>query len=290
MRLSTSINVLFDHQNPSVENAIERLAAAGFRVLDFNFTDSIFENSPFMGEQWKEWVENIAKLAAKLGISFSQAHGPIYNIFEEETEKYKLFTELSRRAIVGSGILGVKWIVFHTGSLPGALDKEHLDFMKQRNIAWVSSLLEIAEKHNVGIALENLRDGYRTADMFRIYGATPSELIEVVDEINHPLVGLCLDTGHAAIQRLDLEKTIIAMGKRLKALHVQDNNGLEDQHLAPFYGIISWETILRSLKTIGYEGDFTYEVQNFTRVLPDHLRDSALKFLIQIGNDLLGRF
>jgi len=287
MKLSTSINVLFDDRHPSAENALERLAAAGFKVLDFNFTDSIFENSPFMGEQWKEWVENLTKLAAKLGISFSQAHGPIYDIYEQETEKYKQFTELSRRAIVGSGILGVKWIVFHTSTVPGTYDKEHLDFMKKRNIEWVSSLLETAEKYNVGIALENLRDGYHNTEIIHTYGSIPSELIELVDEINHPLVGLCLDTGHAAIQKLDLAKTIVDMGTRLKALHIQDNNGLVDQHLPPFYGIIDWKSTMSALKSIGYEGDFTYEVQNFTRVLPDNIRDSAIKTLVEIGNYLL---
>jgi len=151
-------------------------------------------------------------------------------------------------------------------------------------------MLPTAEKTGVGIAIENTADIPPTARGFRrAFGSAPSELIQLVDALDSPLVGICWDTGHAHIQRLDQPSALSAIGKRLKATHIQDNNGEQDQHLLPFHGTIDWQGIIARLQDIGYEGDFVYEVHNSIRPLPDELRDSALRYAVEIGRFLLDR-
>lgn len=287
MELSTSLNALFDPGRVTQERAMERVAASGFRVLDFNFCDWLFEGSPFVGKEWGQWVKDLRNGADRLGVCFSQAHGPIFNKFED-SDHARWLTEMSHRSLESAALLGIPWVVFEPEALPGAYDGGHLSQTKQRNLDWFGGLLCTAEKVRVGIAVENCCDcsaSVRKAS--RWYGSVPVELIDLVDTLDHRLVGICWDTGHAHIQGLDQRAALISLGKRLKATHIQDNNGREDQHLVPFYGTIEWGPIMDALQAIEYEGDFTYEVHNFIRQLPDSLRDSALRYAVEVGKHLM---
>jgi len=155
-------------------------------------------------------------------------------------------------------------------------------------LEWFGALLPTAGKLDVGIAIEN------TADIFqmeggagRSYCSVPAELIELVDSFDDNMVGICWDTGHANMQHLDQGKAIRAIGRRLKATHIQDNDGRSDQHLLPFCGNIDWTAIMNALKAIPYEGDLTYEIHNSVRPLPDALRDSALRLAADVGHYLI---
>jgi len=288
MRLATSLNVLFDPHFVSPEEAVERLARIGFEALDFNFCDWLFDGSPFVDDGWAKWVEGIRKKADSVGVTFSQSHGPIFNKFGSD-ERTKWLTQMSHRSIEAAAILGAKWIVFEPESFAGAFDEAHLASLRQRNLDWFGELLKTAEKVGVGIALENNADIFvgRERKLRRHYCSVPSELVDLVDSFNHELVGICWDTGHANIQRLDQPSALKAIGKRLKALHIADNDGMHDQHVLPFFGTIEWRPIVQALREIGYEGDFTYEVHNSVRPLPDELRDAALHLAFCIGRYLL---
>lgn len=283
------MNVLFDPKRITPEEAVERLARIGFEALDFNFCDWLFDGSPFIGEEWMRWVKGIRRKADEIGIAFTQAHGPIFNKFAGD-ERAKWLTLISHRSIEAAGILGARWIVFEPETIHGAFDDAHIAHLRQRNIDWFGELLKTAEKAGVGIALENNADAFarRERKLRRHYCSVPAELIDLADAFNHPLVGICWDTGHANIQQLDQPAALRAIGKRLKALHIQDNDGLHDQHVLPFFGTIEWSPIIEALRQIGYEGDFTYEVHNSVRPLPDELRDAALQLALRVGKYLLG--
>ena len=288
MELSTSLNI-FDQERVPAVRAVERLADAGFRALDFNFVDWLFDGSPFVGEGWDRWLGEVRRRADALGVRFSQAHGPIFNKFDD-SDKGKRLTDLSHRSLEGAAILGLPCVVFEPETLAGAWDAAHITHVKQRNLDWFGQLLPTAEKTGVGIALENTTDMHaRARGSARWYGATPAELIELTDAFGHRLVGNCWDTGHAQIQKLDQGAALRALGGRLKATHIQDNDGVSDQHLLPFSGKVDWTAVLAALRDIGYAGDFTYEVHNSVRSLPDPLRDSALRHAVRIGSDLLAR-
>ena len=58
-------------------------------------------------------------------------------------------------------------------------------------------------------------------------------MYEFVQEINHPNLGMCLDTGHANIYRHKPGEMVRAFGKKLFALHVNSNCSTIDEHLIP---------------------------------------------------------
>ena len=41
--------------------------------------------------------------------------------------------------------------------------------------------------------------------------------------------------------------------------------------------------MVHCLREIEYEGDFTYEIQNITRNLPDEHRDTLIRYFVELG-------
>lgn len=283
MRLSTSINLMDPvcgvYGKISAENCLIWCRAAGFQVMDFNFFDQERTGMPMNFDNWQAWLYDIKKLADQLGLEFSQTHPNFFNMFDPSVPDYEWNQEKVRRGIIGSGILGAKWSVFHIGTVYGedGLPDDEASF--KANVEYLRPLLRLAKENGVGLALENLgRDSYaRTAD----------NLIRLVDELGVDNVGICWDFGHANIMKLNQEEELRKIGKCLKATHVADNHGVMDEHLPPFFGNIDWSKMVHVLKEIEYEGDFTYKIQNITRNLPDEHRDTLIRYFVELGEYVL---
>jgi sugar phosphate isomerase/epimerase len=73
----------------------------------------------------------------------------------------------------------------------------------------------------------------------------------------------------------------------LKALHIADNDGSRDQHLAPFgAGRVDFIEVVRALSEIGYDGMFNYEIGGDSGSCPVPVKHS--KFIgIKAGYDYL---
>jgi sugar phosphate isomerase/epimerase len=276
MNTATSLNVLFDGSfKVSAIDQLKRVNAAGFRFIDMNFWDwSHSPESPFMRDDWTSWVENIKDAGDKLGVTFHQAHAHVFNPFAESDSSAN-DRKAAERSVIGAGILGVKWVVFHAQTFePG-----NYELNLKKNNEWLSHYVDLAVKHNTGIALENFTDG----KTYKGYCTAASHLIELTDSFKSPNVGNCWDIGHAHIQGVDQYSEIMALGKRLKVLHVQDNNAVSDWHIAPFYGTVDWNVIKNALRDVEYEGDFTFEAHTLIRAVPEDCKDAALKLLFDIG-------
>lgn len=279
MRLSTSINlmdpVLGEYGKISAEECMVRCRMAGFRVMDFNFFDQERVGMPMNLDNWDSWLSDIKKLSRQLGLEFSQTHPNFFNMFDQTNQNISWEEEKIRRGIIGSGILEAKWAVFHVGTIFKSDGSPDDKASLKANMEYLRPLLKLAHEHHTGIAVENLgRDSFaRTAE----------NLISLVDEMGDEALGICWDFGHANMMGLDQAESLQKIGKRLKATHIADNHGIMDEHLPPFFGSINWKEMVHTLKEIGYQGDFTYEIQNVTRNLPNEHRDTFLRYLVELG-------
>lgn len=294
--LSTSIHLCFDPSfRTPVEEQIRRIARAGFRWLDFNFLDWFADpRSPFVGGGWEAWLEGAGAAAEDAGARFNQAHAPcpVYSL-ERDLEGYKA---LCRRAIRGCGMLGIPWMVFHAAYYPWNFGSS-LDFFAF-NQAFFGELLEDCHRYSVGIAIENIWPVLQDIPIW-----STDALIQLADSFHDPLVGICWDTGHGNLtgnshnykahntpQFLpygNQYESLTKIGGRLKALHIHDNNGMDDDHLPPFFGTIQWKEVLRGLRDIGYRHSFTFEAHYAVRRLPPALLDDGIAYLYKVGRALL---
>jgi sugar phosphate isomerase/epimerase len=288
VRLSTSTNILDyvpDKREPvPVEECLRRCSQAGYKVMDMNFCDQSGEGRPLTKDNWKDWVNKVGEAAQKYHIMFSQSHTLFYNVCDHSIKEREDYEELVRRAIIGSGMLGVKWIVIHAGTV----NEQGYSFREsmKRNHEYFLPHIELAQKYNCGIAIENLPENDRKN---REFAAAVEELLELVDSFDDSSVGICWDFGHAHLTDENQEKSLRRIGHRLKATHVADNHGNFDEHLAPFYGNIDWYPLMKVLTEINYAGDFTFEIHSFMRKFPDALRDHLLVHTYDLGQYLISK-
>ena len=124
--------------------------------------------------------------------------------------------KLILRSIDCAQRMGIPWVAIHAGTDYQAADMRKKSFEKNRE--YFLPLLEYAEKRNVGIAIENLWD-LNIAPRKR-YTTLVEDLIDLVDSLDCPNVGICYDVEHAAISCFDPADTVRLIGKRLKATHL----------------------------------------------------------------------
>jgi len=110
----------------------------------------------------------------------------------------------------------------------------------------VHTLLRIAKKHGVEIAIENVPEPYpflmkSAHDFSRFYNELDEDL------------GLVFDIGHAHINR-QTEDFIARFSDKIVHIHASDNDGAGDQHLGIGYGTIDWNGVAKALEKVKYNG------------------------------------
>lgn len=288
MRLSTSTNIVFnrpDGHKASIQESIRICSAVGYKVMDMNFHDCTTFKLPFVNENYQIWLEDVKQTADDCGIEFSQAHSSFYNFCDPNFPNKEFMDRMVLRSVECAEVLGVKWVVIHAGTdyASACLVQDS----KKKNIEYFKHVIDFAGQHNVGIAIENLWD--LNISPLRRYTTTSEELVELVDELSllYPNVGICWDCEHAEIMKQSQTKCLELIGERLKATHISDNTGINNDHILPFNGTTDWYEVMSVLKRIGYEGDFTYEAHRCTNRLPDELLLPLLKYSVEVGNFLL---
>lgn len=286
MRLGTSTTIGFNRPNgrkETIPNVVKICAEAGYRVLDMNFHDCANFQTPLSEDRWEFWIDEIAEAAAKYGVEFSQSHLHFYEFIGADGDLRREKEEIIARCMKGSAMLGVKWAVTHAAT---AWDSPCMrEDSRKANLIYFQEKLETADRLNLSLAIENLWD-FNIAPKKR-YTANAEELVELVDGLHSPRVGVCWDFEHASIMEQDQTSALRFIGRRLKATHVSDQYGIQADHQIPYLGSTRWEEFLPVLKEIGYEGDFVYETHRYTQNMPDELMNGALRFSIEVGEYLI---
>jgi sugar phosphate isomerase/epimerase len=84
-----------------------------------------------------------------------------------------------------------------------------------------------------------------------VYEYSPNDMRIVFERLQDHNVGFCLDTGHqAAFSQTPLDGWLDSLGPYLGQLHLHDNRGSWDEHLAIGLGSIDFEAFLSNLKTL----------------------------------------
>lgn len=172
-------------------------------------------------------------------------------------------------------IIGVKNMVLHCDSM---LTSNYSDEEKvERNIEKLKVLAERIENKDITICLENLCSITKSAD----------ELNYIIDEVGSGRFGICLDTGHLNVSNVQSQREfILKAGKRLRALHIANNDGTWDQHIMPFgRGNVDFAEVVAALREVDYKGLFNYEIPGENKV-PMEMKAAKIKF-IQAGYDYL---
>lgn len=261
--------------------AVEIVKKAGFDAIDYSYYYDK-ECDDVLGDGYKEYAKKLREHLDEVGIFCNQAHAPF-------TFKYGMEKNISEQkylwmvhALESASILGATNIAVHAVNVPEGVNFE------EYNVQYYKSFIPYCEKFGIHIAVENLFN--RDTKRKRITGklGSPAELNSIVEKINSPWVVACVDIGHAALTGYEPEDFIKGMNPNiLKALHVQDNDYLDDRHILPYTGQLNWEAIMSSLKKADYDGDLTFEIIKYLDRFPDELFSEVLKFSALVGKYLI---
>lgn len=287
MEISTSTNLVAftpgRMRNP-MEFCIAECAKGGYRVLDINFCEAMNPWSRMRDNDWEAYVKELARLGQQWGVTFLQSHLPYYDIFRKESHDPTM-EMLIERSILASAMLGVRWAVTHPGTVYSSPDP---GVSSHRNLEYYSMHLETARKSGVGICLENDFGFVPGQPNRQLYCSDIRELVQLVDAFADPEhLAVCYDFGHAnLVSGCNHRENLKMIGSRLRALHIQDNHGSVDEHLLPFHGNIDWKEAMAGLSDIGYQGDLTFEVQEFGRFFPNDRKHLVVEYSRKIGSVL----
>ena len=200
----------------------------------------------------KVFVETIKKNGMKLNSVHLPFALPFWEFDSLDEEQRKLSVERAKWAISQFEKGCPKYFVIHPGKLDIADENVRWQMMEQL----AKSMHELCEATDATICLENMSRGIMVNSIKEarwILDRVP-KLMMVID-INHPFI----DTP---------EDFILAVGDRIKCLHVSDRDEITERHWLPGEGILNWNNIIGALEKVGYNGEFTYEVSIRRRQTP----------------------
>jgi len=120
----------------------------------------------------------------------------------------------------------------------------------------------------------------------------PELLCDIVAGVNDPRCRLCLDIGHGEMKGLGTSavELIHALGPKLQALHIHDNDRWHDSHQIPFSMDIHWEAVTKALADIGYNGWFTLEADTYLNAFTEETLPQGCKNLADSARKLADMF
>lgn len=262
-----------------MKETLDIFAEAGIQGIDFNNDVGEF----YTAEHDKAYYEELADYAREKGIAVSQAHAPFPTSYVEEEKTEQRFEDIVR-SIKNASYFGAPMTVVHPRCHVNYSEGDNADLLFEQNVDMYKRLIPYAREYGVKIAIENI--GLDTVT------SAPERLNKLFDTLNDPIFTVCFDVGHCLLQKVDPAEAIRKIGHRLVngCTHFHDNMGDRDTHTLPYYGKVEWESVMKALAEIGYQGNLNYEASGFIATIPTELRPDGLKYMAKIGHHLIKRF
>lgn len=272
--------------------ALRRLKAAGFDAIDFSYffypLDGPLLSSSLQNR--RAFFKDIKQAADEEGIVIGQIHAPFPHFNGEASDDW-LFNKVAQ-SMSAADVLGASYNVVHPKMIPGELYPAYYEDGWNLNREYFTQLIPYAQEADVKIAIENIFAIDRVKKVyFPTCASRAKELNQYIDHLNdiaqEERFVACLDTGHALIIGDTPQNMIGALGPRLKVLHVQDNNGMQDQHLMPYMGMTNWNKVTAALRRSHYTGSFNFEADTLFSITGTECEEAALSFLQSVGRSLI---
>lgn len=264
--------------------AVRMNCEAGFEAIDYSMyepTGAVFE----LGG--KALVREMRRVAESHGVVFNQAHAPFsrFKIGAENDAKNREVYYSIVRSMEIAAELGADTVVVHPSVICPSLSA---DDRYEMNMEFFGNLLPRVKNLGIKIAIENMWGRHKDFRdrIVKDVCSDAAELIRYVDGVNDTCVTACLDVGHAGLVGEAADEMAIALGDRLTAIHIHDNDFTSDLHTLPYTSEMNFDSLTSALAKIGYSGDMTLEADCFLKRFPDALVPAALSFSARVAAHL----
>lgn len=302
MKLSQTNGPILHFYDGNERASLEHLKKAGFKYVDISFWSRYASGSRYFKESNDVLADEYKRILDELELIPVQSHEPFGNSIGNDGGAF--YFKKTPLSIDLAGKIGIPSITLHAGIAIEPMTRE--EYM-EKNVEVFKKLIPYAEKYGTRLLIENT--GWTVGDTKL---STADDLNEILDRIDHPLFGVCWDTGHANLCDLDQYAELKKLGARLEGLHVHDNYGKRapgcDLHQYPYWGNVNFDGVISALLEIGYKGTFNFEVDNPVRrsgaipfvkdgveqnkleMMSPELRQQMETFLFAIGKQMLEKY
>ena len=219
---------------------LEQIKSVGYAGVEI----PIFNTDPLAWETWRKKLDELSLDRVAVTIN-----GPDNHQISADTSMRNSTLERNKRAVDCAAVIGSKLL---TGPFHSALGVFTGKTATEQERAWAKenlfALAEYAQQYDIVLGLEYL-------NRFESYLVTTTdELIQLVDEINHPNCKLMFDSFHANIEEQNIAAAIKKMANRLVHVQLSENDrGILGR------GHIDFKSILLALEEIDYKGMISVE-------------------------------
>jgi sugar phosphate isomerase/epimerase len=259
------------------EKAVEALATGGWKYTEISDEHSrtlLERGDPVkIGKAFRQF-------AADLGFSFPQGHLflGVDIVQRDPAVRDRMIDEL-RRWLDLFLALDIEAAVLHPGGggpeWNRDAEKEKIDAVRRESL---ERLLAHIAGSSMSICLENCFPPAGLID----------DLLTIMEPFERDNLGICLDTGHLNLNGGGFADFIRRAGADLKALHIADNLGQNDNHMLPYgKGCVPWAEVMGALKEIDYKGLFNLEVGG-ERDCPLPIKLAKLEYARQLADLMCG--
>lgn len=203
---------------PEMDNIFECVELSKKYDLGFEYNDFFW---PDVLDDDKKISEIISEYKKYDLPEFTTLHGAFFDVIPFSVDSK--IREISKNRILKSiwvaKEIGAKAVIFHTNYNPFLNSKSYIDEWIEKNVQFWS---EILKSHlDIDIYLENMFD-------------TSPDIMEALSEklCEFENYGICFDYAHASLSKVNPEEWVKRLGKYIKHVHINDNDGISDLHLA----------------------------------------------------------
>jgi sugar phosphate isomerase/epimerase len=247
---------LYHGQRLSREHLLE-IAAHGFDTVEVFATRSHFDyQNPTAVGDLQQWL-------AEAGLTLHAVHAPTMASYEGGRPAGLLSLASTDAAARALAVAEAEHAIHIARRIPMAFLVTHLGVARTQTPAApdgraaarrsIEELHRIAAPLGVQIAVEVIPN-----ELSRV-GSLVHFVEDDLEALDGPLVGVCLDFGHAHMDG-DVIDAIETVSEHFLTTHVHDNRGRTDDHLVPFEGTIEWPSALTAVQKVGYEGPLIFEI------------------------------
>lgn len=231
-----------------LSSEIETFAQMGFDYLELAMDPPMAHHSVLSRNM------DVVRQSLKSGGLGVLCHLPTFVLTADLTEKIRhASVDEMLRSLEVAAELGARKVVLHPSIVFG-MGPFVLQTVKDHFFEFLGEMVAAARQLKLTICLENMMPR-------NILGVEPTDFVEIFELF--PTLQMTLDTGHANIG-VSAESRLVGLverfGARLGHIHISDNLGKRDDHLAVGQGSVDFATLISRLVALGYDDTITLEV------------------------------
>ena len=196
---------------------------AGIESIEFSVAENL--------DHFSRTLKNYRKRLEFMNCQNLILHGPFLDLNPMAYDSLVVQATKTRyeQAYQAAKELGARKLILHSGFIPSVY---FLTGWAERMADFYNRFLDDKDD-SVEILMENVMDPF------------PSPLKDVAERISHPAFGLCLDIGHAnCFSEISGREWAEMLLPHIRHLHLHDNSGDKDRHLALGTGSVPLSQIL----------------------------------------------